>query len=180
MASTNVLREPEQERRLWLGIAVGTLVLTVSFWCIVYAFLAESVGDRTQPLAAAALGTSLIPLVFVATAFTSGHPSAPMAVVKAMALSLMVGIPVLAAVGDAVTGLVAGFGAGAVAALRRGPAARTSARSAAVAVAALVAFVLTALFPPIGLGTAPSLPLMSVGLADRFRSRVRAEGDIGP
>ena len=65
-----------------------------------------------NPAAFIAFGLALVPFAFLALAFVSGHPSAPMATVKAMCLFLLIGIPVSAIAADAVTGLVAAAGAG--------------------------------------------------------------------
>ncbi len=84
----------------------------------------------------------LIPFVFIALAFLSEHPRAPGAVVKAMGLCLLVGIPVSAVAGDAVTGIVAGVGAGGIVALRSDEPHNWKARALGVAIAASYTFVL--------------------------------------
>jgi hypothetical protein len=57
--------------------------------------------------------------VFLVLAFTSRNPRAPGATGRAMGLFLLVGLPL--GLVNIVIGLAAGFGAGAVAALRREP-----------------------------------------------------------
>ena len=113
--------EPLTPQRKWRAITLATLVLVPAFWSMLAGFVAaasdEEVGGPA-PGPAIALGLALIPFVFIVLAFMSEHPRAPAAVVKAMALTLLVGIPVAAVAGDAVTGLVAGVGAGGIVALR--------------------------------------------------------------
>ncbi len=74
----------------------------------------------------------MIPFVFVALAFLSEHPRAPGAAVKGMIVSLLVGIPVSALAQDAVTGLVAGLGAGGIFAMRMDLSHTVKARAIAV------------------------------------------------
>ncbi len=85
---------------------------------IVYAFVAGSVeGSTENPTAALAVGLALVPVVFLVLAFLSRHPRAPNAVLYAMMLSLMIGVPLAAF--DVVAALTLGFGAGGVVALAR-------------------------------------------------------------
>ena len=116
--------QPLSPQRKWRAIMVATLVLVPAFW----ALLAGLVGERRRrprgteaaPNAAVALavGLAVIPFVFIVLAFMSEHPRAPGAVLRAMGWALLVGIPVSALAGDAVTGIVAGVGAGGIQALR--------------------------------------------------------------
>jgi hypothetical protein len=83
-----------------------------------------------------------------------------------MGLCLLVGIPVSALAADAVTGIVAGVGAGGIAALRADVVHRTRLRAAGVAIGAAYAFVLVRVAGPVGLISAPVFPFTSLGLAD--------------
>ena len=91
-----------------------------------------------------------------------------MAVVKAMGLALAVGIPVSALAGDAVSGIVAGVGAGGIVALRSEPDHGWRARAAGVVIATLYTFVLVRTASVIVLLPAPIFPLTAIGLADEY------------
>src|SRR6187397_556320 len=98
----------------------------------------------------------LLPFVFVALAFASGHPHAPGAVAKAMALAVVVGVPVSALSADAVTGFVAGVGG--IVALRSDVDRPWRARILAVFVVTLWAYVTVRVAPEAALLLAPALP----------------------
>ena len=110
------------------------------------------------------------------------HPDAPERPSRAMGLCLLVGIPVSALAGDAVTGIVAGVGAGGIVALRAdadprlAAAGRSPSRSAPP-----TRFVLARTAGPVVLVAAPVFPFTGLGLADhlaewrRERARRRAE-----
>jgi len=104
----------------------------------------------------------------------SEHPRPPSAVLKAMGLAMAVGIPVSAVAGDAVTGMVAGIGAGAICALRADEAHNWRARAAAVAIASAYTFVLIRTIGAPALLAAPIFPLTGIGIADHVSEwRVR-------
>jgi len=110
----------------------------------------------------------LLPFVFVALAFASGHPHAPGAVAKAMALAVVVGVPLSAVSADAVTGFVAGVGAGGIVALRSDVDRPWRARILAVFAVTLWAYVTVRVVPEAALLLAPALPFASVGVADHL------------
>ena len=118
-----------------------------------------------------AVGLCLIPFVFIVLAFVSEHPAAPSAAVKAMGLCLLVGIPVSALAGDAVTGIVAGVGAGGVVALRMDVLHTRKMRVAGVAVAAAYTFILVRIAGPVALIVVPVFPFTALGLADHLSER---------
>ncbi|MGH2806190.1 MAG: hypothetical protein ACRDKT_02835, partial [Actinomycetota bacterium] len=93
------------------------------------------------------------------------------AVLRAMVLCLLVGIPVLALAADAVTGLVAGIGSGGVVALRQEPTHSTKARWIAVLASALYAFVVVRFGGTAALLTGPVLPFTAIGVADHLAER---------
>jgi hypothetical protein len=165
---------PLSPQKKWRAIAVATVVLVVAFWSMlagVVAGGADEPGGAEHPAALVAFGLALIPFVFVALAFLSGHPSAPAAVVKAMGLSLLVGACVSAIAADAVTGVVAGVGAGGVVALRRDDGHTWQARAWGVAAAAVYTFVLARTAGAIVLVPAPILPFTAIGVADHVAER---------
>jgi hypothetical protein len=129
--------------------------------------------DTTGPNEAAALafGVALIPFVYIVVAFMSQQSNAPRAVLRAMGLTVLVGISVSALAGDAVSGIVAGVGAGGIAALRMDAPDSGRGRAVAVAVATLYTMVLVRTAGPIVLVSAPVFPLTAIGLADHFAER---------
>jgi hypothetical protein len=104
-------------------------------------------------------------------AFLSGHPRAPGAVLRAMGLTLLVGIPVSALAADAVTGIVAGIGAGGIVALRRDEGHTWKARAIAVAAGAVYSFVLIRTIGAVALLPAPIFPFTGIGIADHISER---------
>ncbi|MGZ8566583.1 MAG: hypothetical protein ACXWXS_05985, partial [Actinomycetota bacterium] len=104
--SSSAGAEPLSPRKKWRAILLATLLLVPAYWSLMVGLVSVE-SDRTSAPAAGpfiAFGLTVVPFVFVVLAFLSEHPRAPGAVVKAMGLTLLVGIPVSAIVGDAVTG----------------------------------------------------------------------------
>ncbi len=170
---------PLSPQRKWRAITLATLVLVLAFWSMLAGLVAASSDqpDAPNPAPAIAFGLALIPFVFLVLAFMSEHPRPSSAVLRAMGLALLVGIPVSALAGDAVTGIVAGVGAGGVAALRRDPDSTTRSRALAVLVAAVYTFVLVRVAGGLVLLPAPIFPFTAIGIADHLseRSRERAQ-----
>jgi hypothetical protein len=167
-------------RRKWLGIALASMVMTASYWLVVFAAAAGSAEDgpsSTQPFT---LGLILVPFAFIALAFLTRQRDASWAVVKAMGLFLVVGLPI--GLFNVVIGMVAGFGAGAVVAVRteEGVPYRKP-RSIGVLVAVLYTLAMLAFVPPLGVFTGSVVPFAAVGIADqivegRLADRAAAEG----
>ena len=163
--------EPLPPRRKWRAITVATMILVPAFWAILAGLVSTASKNNhagPNPAAAIALGLALVPFVFLVTAFMSEHPRAPSAVLKAMGLAVLVGIPVSAVAGDAVTGMVAGIGAGGICALRSDAAHSWRARAVAVTVAAVYTFVLIRTIGAPALLVAPVFPLTGIGIADHI------------
>jgi hypothetical protein len=168
--------EPLPPMKKWRAITIATLVLVPGFWAMLAGLVSgSSVAEPGGPESgtAIALGLALIPFVFLALAFLSEHPRAPVAVLKAMGLSLLVGIPVSAIAADAVTGIVAGVGAGGVVALRADMAHNWKARAIAVVIAAVYTYMMVRLAGAIVLLPAPVFPLTAIGIADHLSERKR-------
>lgn len=166
--------EPLSPRRKWRAILLATLLLAPAFWSILIGVVAVAAEDGAEAPPAGpfiAFGLALVPFVFTALAFLSQHPRAPGAVVRAMVLSLLVGIPVSALAADAVTGLVAGVGAGGAAALRADVRNDWRARALAVLAASAYAFVVVRFAPDVALLVSPALPFTSLGVADHLSER---------
>jgi hypothetical protein len=168
--------EPLTARQKWRAILLATLVLVPGYWSLLAGLVATGSDDDGAPFAAPyiAFGLALVPFVFVVLAFLSEHPRAPGAVAKAMVLALVIGIPVSAIAADAVTGFVAGLGAGGIAALRADVADDTKRRAVAVAIASAATFVLLRSIPEVGVLLAPVLPFSSLGVADHLSERREA------
>jgi hypothetical protein len=163
--------EPLSPQRKWRAITLASLLLMPAFWFLLAGLVALAADDTPEgpvPGAAIAFGLALIPFVYILLAFSSEHPRAPGAVASAMGLCLLVGIPVSALAADAVTGIVAGVGAGGIVALRADLVHRWRLRAAGVAVGAAYAFVLVRVAGPVGLISAPIFPFTSLGLADHL------------
>ncbi|MFQ5516771.1 MAG: hypothetical protein ACE5E8_04280 [Acidimicrobiia bacterium] len=151
-------------RRTWFAIASATIVLLVSYWSIVLAFVAGNVEGGPRAVGPLALGLALMPFVFLVLAFLSGHRRAPGAVVRALGLVLLIGVPLVLV--NLVFGLVAGFGSGGIMTLRAEKHHRMRARWMAVAVAATYVLLLMFVAPEVGLLTGGFIPFLAVGFAD--------------
>ncbi|HYD11123.1 MAG TPA: hypothetical protein VEA78_13560 [Acidimicrobiales bacterium] len=143
---------PLSPSQRWRAITIATIVLVPAMW--------------TLPA-----GLALVPFVFLALAFLSGHPTAPGAVVRAMALTVLVGAVVAVATVDATTGLVAGVGAGGVVAMRADQGHTWQSRAVAVAMVAAYTWVLAHVVGAAVLLSAPILPFTAVGVADHVVER---------
>jgi hypothetical protein len=170
-----LVEEPLSPQKKWRAITLATLVLVPAFWAMLAGFVAVASDEDREPNAAAgiALGLALIPFAFIVLAFMSQNARAPAAVVKAMLLFLVVGIPASAVAADAVTGLVAGVGAGGIVALRADEGHTWRARAVGVLIACAYAFVLVRTAGAITLVSAPVFPFTSIGIADHFSERAR-------
>jgi hypothetical protein len=183
MAAPPVGMQPLSPARKWRAIMVATLVLVPAFWALLIGSVAGASDDASRGAAdapnaaiALAVGLAVIPFVFVALAFLSEHPRAPAAVLRAMGWSLLVGIPASALAGDAVTGIVAGVGAGGIQALRIDDPQNWRARALAVLFASAYTMVMVRLAGALVLLPAPIFPLTAIGIADHLSER-RAEQD---
>ncbi len=168
---------PLSPRRKWRAILLATLLLVPGYWAMlagVVAVASDDGGGVGFPGAYIAFGLALVPFVFVVLAFLSEHPRAPGAVVKAMGLALVVGIPVSAVAADAVTGFVAGVGAGGAVALRPEAMQGWRPRAVAVAVASVWAFLAVRTIPEVAVLLAPVVPFSAIGVADHLAERRRA------
>ena len=178
------LLEPLSPKRKWQTITIATLVLVPAFWALMAGLVAAASSDANKvgapnTGAAIALGVAIMPFVFIALAFVGAHPNPAAAVLKAMGLAIVVGIPVAAVAGDAVSGIIAGVGAGGIVALRADAAHRVRDRAIAVAVATVYTFVLVRTIGATALLAAPILPLTAIGLADHLSERRREPTRIG-
>ena len=173
--------DPLPPDRKWRAITLATLVLAPACWAVLAGVVTLVADDETgglaNPEAAVALGIALVPFVFVVLAFASEHPRAPAAVVKAMGLTVLIGVPVAAIAADVVTGMVAGIGAGGTVALRADPVHSIKTRVWAVVAASIYTFVMVRVAGPIVLVAAPVFPFTILGLADHLAER--RESSVG-
>lgn len=163
-------------QRKWRAIALATLLLVPAFWSLLAGLVAFASDDERAgpaPGTAIAVGLALVPFVFAVLAFASEHPRGRGAAVKAVGLFLLVGIPVSAIAADAVTGIVAGVGAGGICALRADAPHSWRARATGIVVASVYAFVLVRTAGAIVLLSAPVFPFTALGVADHFCERKR-------
>ena len=175
-ARTTAPLEPLSPQRKWRAITIATLILVPGWWMMLAGLVAgasDDPGGSANPGASIAVGLAIVPFVFVALAFLSEHPTPPRAVLQAMGLCVLVGIVVSALAADAVTGIVAGVGAGGVVALRADEAHTWQSRAIAVALAAVYTFVLARTAGPIVLLPAPAFPFTAIGVADHLSERRR-------
>ena len=168
--------EPLSPQRKWRAITLATLLFVPAYWAIVAALVSLGTEDaKATPNAGPliAFGLCLLPFVFIALAFLSEHPNAAGAVVKAMGLTILVGIVVSALAADAATGLVAAVGAGGIAALRSDLDHSWKARAVAVLLATMYMFVLLRTASDVALLMGPVLPFTGIGVADHLSERRR-------
>jgi hypothetical protein len=173
--------EPLSPRLKWRAILIATLALVPAYWSLLAGLVSEATkaGD-TAPAGAPsiAFGLAVIPFVYIALAFFSEHPRWPGAVVRAMGLCLLIGIPVSALAADAVTGFVAGIGAGGVTALRMDLGHTWKSRAIGILVVTAFTFVALRTIGAAALVLAPILPFTALGVADHLRERkAEAESD---
>jgi hypothetical protein len=170
---------PLSPRKKWRAITVATLVLVPSYWSVLAGLVSLASESADAPPAGPfiAFGFALIPFVFIVLAFLSEHPRAPGAVVKAMGLALIVGIPVSAIAADAVTGLVAAAGAGGIAALRADGAQAWKARAIGVLAVTVYVYLMIRLAGDVTLLLAPTLPFTCLGVADHLVERRREKAE---
>ena len=161
---------PLSPKRKWRAITVATLLLVPGYWSLLAGLVGTAVDDADAPDVGGslALGVAVMPFVFIVLAFMTEQPRAPRAVLRAMGMSLLIGLPAMAIAGDAVSGIVAGVGAGGIVAIRSEPEYGWRARAAAVALATIYTFVLVRTGSLLVLLPAPVFPLTAIGLADHY------------
>jgi len=163
--------DPLSARRKWRAIAIATVLLVPAFWALIFGLVTVATEGSQEAVAAGAaiaFGLSVIPVAFLVVALLSAHPHAPGVVVRAAGLCLLVGIPASAVAGDAVTGLVAGIGAGGALALRPEPDQGWRPRALGVLVASAYTFALARVAGSAVLFPAPVFALTCLGLADHL------------
>jgi len=162
-------KEPLSSKGHWAVIAVAAAAMQFSYWPAV---AATAWAEPTEDAVAAGMtvGLSAVPFVFMLVAFASRHQRTPWAVVRAMGLFVLIGLPL--GMLHIASGVAAGYAAGGVAVLRapRG----LDPRAARIGMVVAISFSVTvtlAVAPEIGLLLGALLPFPTLGLADWVAGR---------
>ncbi len=172
---TDIRRAPVPMWRTWLAIAVGTVIQIVSFGSILVGALASTGDQQVAAGPAYALGFGLVPVVFVLVAFVSSVQGAPLAILKAMGLWLILALPL--GLVNPVVGLCAGFSAGATVTLRRPEEPKKWARAIAAAVTVVYVTVLVLILPQAGIFAGAVTPLLAMRVADGYSDNKTSTSD---
>ena len=145
----------------------------MSYLLFIFGF--ASADDEEAVFAGGLIGIAmgLVPLAFIAAAAASRRERSVRAVLLATLLFGVVGLPI--AILDIPTGLVAGFGAGGIVALRRVPATSIGHRIGAIATCVVYVFVVRLVLPVAGLMVGAIVPFAAIALSDLIRERQLAE-----
>lgn len=162
-------------KRSWLAIGVSTIVLLVSYSSLLVAIVAtqSDTPDAAGPVFA--LGFAMVPVTFVVVAFMSGHRRAPIAVLKAMGVWLLVALPF--GLFNPVFGLCMGFGLGGSLTLKELDKSRWQARVLAVLLGATYALAMLFVVPAVGLLSGGLVPFTALGLADYYTEHKKRSTD---
>jgi len=158
--------EDQSYKRSWFAIGLGTIVLMISYSSLLVAIVAAQSDTPTASGPAFAVGFALVPVVFVTVAFTSGRARAPVAVLKAMGLWLVVALPL--SLFNPIFGLSVGYGLGGVLTLRELETDRWQNRTVAVFLTGAYALLMLWVIPALGLLSGGLLPLPALGLMDYY------------
>ena len=170
----DIEQEPSlSQRRRWLAITLATVAMQFSFWPLLASVAARSTDSPETSGGLLALGLALVPFVFVVAALGTKHPSTPMAVLKAMGLFIVIGLPVMLL--DVLTGTVAGFAAGAVVSLRRDEIYSLKWRWIAVGASTAYVFLLRLVVPSFAIMSGAALPFAIHGIVDQTIEAREAE-----
>lgn len=168
--------EPISPRRKWTAIGAATFVMLLSYWSLVFAFVAGAAEDESVEVGFGnfAFGVGIVPFAFMVLAFGSKHRKAATGVLKAMGLFLVVGVS-LVLFANLLVGLVAGFGAGGIVTLRDEEEYRVKHRVLAVLAATVWVLVLSFVAPGVGVITGGIVPFLALGLADYYSENKAAD-----
>ncbi len=152
-----------------MAIGISTVILFLSYTMFIFGFAAASEDDTAFAGGLIGIATGLVPAVFGVLGAVSQRPRSIRNALLASLLWFAVGGPL--AILDIPSGLVAGFGAGGVVALRRDPANTVVSRATAVAVCVVYVFVLGRIIPAAALMVGGVLPFLAIGAADSITDR---------
>ena len=165
--------QPENLKRVWLAIGLGTVVQAISFGSLLLGAVASLSDEPEAAGPAFAIGFGLVPIVLVIVAFGSGRFGAAPAVLKGMGLWLLVALPV--GLINPVTGMCAGFTAAGAVTLRREEGIAFRPRVAAVIMASGYVTLLVVLLPQAGIFAGAITPLFAIRGADIWSERENAK-----
>jgi hypothetical protein len=187
--------DPEERistRRKWAAIGIGTLLLTGSFWAVLTGFRAwlgdvttEELDAGTQvPITTAvavwlAGGFLLMVAGFTALALISRRARTFRAVSVATLLGGVMWLWMPFVVGEPVTPMIAGFGAGGLVALRAEPEHTIGRRVMAAVLVTIYVFVMLRITPLAAAIAGPLLPLPALAWADALGERRAASMPVG-
>jgi len=181
--------------RKWTAIAVATLLLTASFWAMQVALgswldlteeqqAQQEQGARIPMTATEQLGLggglALVPAGLAALALISRRERPLRAVAVACLLTVTAAVLLSFLLGEPVTPMVAGFGAGGVMALRAEPEHTIGRRAIAALLISVYVFVLLRISLLAGFIVAPMLPLPAIAWADAIADQRAAGGPMEP
>lgn len=153
-------------RRRWLVITLATVVMQFAYWPMVAAFADRDTGADAVATGPLALGLAILPFAFMALAFGSRHPEAPVASLKALGWFVLLAVPLVVVV-DPLVGIVAGLTAGGTTALQRDEVHSVRWRWAAVGVTAVYVLVLRIVVVDFAIMSGAVLPFTVHGLVDQ-------------
>lgn len=159
-----------------MAIGISTVLLFLSYLMFIFGFATVSDGETTFGGGLLGIAGGLVPAVFLCVAAISQHERTIRAVLLASSLWIVFGLPL--AILDIPSGLVAGFGAGAVVALRREPVHTTTSRAIAVAICVVYVFVLGRIIPEAALMVGAVLPIAAIGVADSIVERELSDSTV--
>lgn len=165
-------QEPLSPGGRWLVISLATVALQFSYWSFVESSRRGMSGEGSLGLLA--LGLGLAPMVFLVVAFGSRHPNAPLAVLKAMGLFVVVGAPL--GLVDVVVGVSTAYAAGGAAALRREPEVHSLRWRIGAVVLLGIYLVLIIVARDLQRMSGAVLPFMVLGIADSVHETRVTEG----
>lgn len=148
---------------------LATVLMLGAYLMFIWALVVASGDEISFAGGILGVGLGLVPAVFAVAAWVSQHPHALGASLIAWGLWVLLAIPI--GYFNLPLGLVAGFGAGGVAAFRLGRHHDRKSRVVAVALTLVYTLALQRLFPSVALFAAAPLPFLAVALADTYRER---------
>ncbi len=164
---------PENLRRVWLAIGIGTILQAISFGSLLLGAVASQSETPEAGGPAFAIGFGLVPLVLVVVVFGSGRLAPAASVLKGMGLWLLVALPI--GLINPVTGICAGFTASGAVTLQRAEGIPFKPRVAAIVMAAGYVTLLVVILPQAGVFAGAVTPLLAIRGADIWSERENAK-----
>ncbi|CAN5832058.1 hypothetical protein BH23ACT4_BH23ACT4_16220 [soil metagenome] len=163
---------PEDLRRVWLAIGIGTILQAISFGSLLLGAVASQTDTPEAGGPAFAIGFALVPLVLVIVAFGSGRVRPAASVLKGMGLWLLVALPI--SLINPIIGICAGFTTAGAVTLHRAEEIPFKPRVAAIVIAAGYVTLLVLILPQAGVFAGAVTPLLAIRGADIWSERESA------